>query len=237
MKKYTGLFCAALLFLTGCGSKKSKRKAVNIDFFKDTKNSSARVKQSSKKTRQALQENLDAFVLAKDDLSSSTFALHNNDMNSFAFDKSAEKTTAQQDSAPLFQWDNIKAEESKKSFNTLYFDFNKQNIKSTETTKLNQDIELAKNVQASIENDNKKIIIEGHACHSAGSAAYNLALSEQRARNVAKEFMNQGVDKNNIKIAPRGQEMPVAYGNRAAQALNRRAEIFVIDSAASTTQA
>ena len=77
----------------------------------------------------------------------------------------------------------------------------------------------------------KTIVIEGHACHSAGSAIYNLALSEKRARHVAQKFAEAGIDSCNIKIAPRGQEMPIVKeGNRKQQAPNRRVEIFAIDS-------
>ena len=234
MKNYIGLFCASLLFLTGCGSKKSKHKT-DIDFFKNTKNNNTPVKQSSRKTKQALQENLDAFALEKDNVSANTFSLNEKDLNTFAFDNSSQQNNAKEDQAALFKWNNINAEESKKDFNTLYFAFDKYDLNNSEKAKLNKDIEVAKKEQSTIQNGNKKIIIEGHACHSAGSAAYNLALSEKRARNVATEFIQQGIDKNNIKIAARGQEMPVVHGGgKAAQAPNRRAEMFVIDSAQST---
>ena len=234
MKNYIGLFCASLLFLTGCGSKKSKHKT-DIDFFKNTKNNNTPVKQSSRKTKQALQENLDAFALEKDNVSANTFSLNEKDLNTFAFDNSSQQNNAKEDQAALFKWNNINAEESKKDFNTLYFAFDKYDLNNSEKAKLNKDIEVAKKEQSTIQNGNKKIIIEGHACHSAGSAAYNLALSEKRARNVATEFIQQGIDKNNIKIAARGQEMPVVHGGgKAAQAPNRLAEMFVIDSAQST---
>ena len=76
----------------------------------------------------------------------------------------------------------------------------------------------------------KNIVVEGHACHSAGSAIYNLALSEKRARYAAKKMTNSGTDSKYIKIAPRGHEMPIIKdGNREAQTVNRRVEIFAID--------
>ena len=93
MKNYIGLFCASLLFLTGCGSKKSKHKT-DIDFFKDTKNNNTPVKQSSRKTKQALQENLDAFALEKDNVSANTFSLNEKDLNTFAFDNSSQQNNA-----------------------------------------------------------------------------------------------------------------------------------------------
>jgi len=232
MKNYIGLFCMSLLFLAGCGSKKSKDRS-NVPFFSDTKKNSKSVKQSSRKTKRALQENLDAFALEKDNLSQSTFSLGDNDMNLFAFDDSkGTKNNAQEDNTPLFKWDDMQAEESKDQFQNLYFGFDKYTLEDSESGHLEQDIKLAQEEQCLIQDGDKKIIIEGHSCHSAGSAAYNLALSEKRARSVAKEFMNKGIEKQNIKIAPRGVEMPLVHtGGRVAQAKNRRVEVFAIDAA------
>ena len=77
----------------------------------------------------------------------------------------------------------------------------------------------------------KVIVVEGHACDSAGSAIYNMALSERRAKFIALQFTQAGIEKMNIKIAARGQEMPVHNGgNRHEQAVNRRVEVYAIDS-------
>ena len=154
-------------------------------------------------------------------------------MNLFAFDdsKGGDKNDLS-DNTPLFKWDDLDAENSKDQFQNLYFDFDKHTVKDSEKPKLKQDIELAKKEQCVIQDgSNKTIIIEGHSCHSAGSAAYNLALSEKRARTVAKELINEGIDKQNLKIAPRGQEMPlIEHGSRAEQWQNRRVELFAIDT-------
>ena len=58
-----------------------------------------------------------------------------------------------------------------------------------------------------------------------------MTLSEQRAKFIATQFIDAGIDKANIKIAARGQEMPIVKGgNREHQAVNRRVEVFAIDS-------
>lgn len=232
MKNYIKLFCLSLLILSGCGAKKSKDRS-NIPFFSDTKKKSKSVKQSSRKTKRALQENLDAFSLEKDNLSENTFSLGDSDMNLFAFDDSKNTTnSAVEENTPLFKWDDLQAEESKDQFKNLYFGFDEYNLKDSESSSLKQDIKLAKQEQCLIQDGDKKIIIEGHSCHSAGSAAYNLALSEKRARSVAKEFIKEGIEKQNIKIAPRGVEMPLVHtGDKVAQARNRRVEVFAIDAA------
>ena len=80
-------------------------------------------------------------------------------------------------------------------------------------------------------NTGKIIVTEGHACDSAGSAVYNMTLSQHRAEFIAKKFTDAGIDKANIKIAARGQEMPVHKGgNKHQQAVNRRVEVYAIDS-------
>lgn len=233
MKNYIGLFCIALLLLPGCGGKKSKqepgerKKGSFIPFFKDTK------KQSSKRTKRALQENLDAFALENDALSENTFSLADQDMNLFAFDDTQEVKgqSIKQNNTPLFNWNDMQNEDNADHFQNLYFDFDKYKLADNEKPKLQKDIGLAKEKQCTIQHGDKKIVIEGHACHSAGSAAYNLALSEKRARNIAEEFMKEGIDRQNIKIAPRGQEMPLIHGgSKVEQAPNRRVEVFAIDS-------
>ncbi len=74
----------------------------------------------------------------------------------------------------------------------------------------------------------KTIVIEGHSCNSAGSRTYNLALSEKRARAVAAEFEKAGIEKNKIKIAPRGTEELLVDGNKEEQSVNRRVVLFAI---------
>jgi outer membrane protein OmpA-like peptidoglycan-associated protein len=58
-----------------------------------------------------------------------------------------------------------------------------------------------------------------------------MTLSEQRAKFIATKFIDAGIEKANIKIAARGQEMPVHKGgNKDQQAVNRRVEVFAIDN-------
>jgi outer membrane protein OmpA-like peptidoglycan-associated protein len=159
------------------------------------------------------------------------FDLDSDSMKSFAIDDKISKhgTSANngEEKSPLFSWEDASAEESKKQFQTLYFDFDKDYVKPSEESKLEKDIDEAKKMIKA----GKTIVIEGHACHSAGSRAYNMALSERRARFVASRFAEAGISPSDIKIAPRGQEMPVVKGgNREQQAPNRRVEIYAINS-------
>jgi outer membrane protein OmpA-like peptidoglycan-associated protein len=230
MKNYIGLLCVSLLLLSGCGkSKKSHKKPQNHYFKKNQKNNSS---VNSKKTSRALQENLAAFALEKDTVSQETFALSNKDMNLFAFDNSSKSIDDSNENA-LFTWDTAKTNDTQNKYDTLYFDFDKYTLAEAQKDRLKRDIELAKKEQCVVQDGSgSTIVVEGHSCHSAGSAAYNLALSEKRARYVAEQLIAQGgIDKEHLRIAPRGQEMPIVQkGNKSAQAPNRRVEMFSIDT-------
>lgn len=119
-------------------------------------------------------------------------------------------------------------------FPVVYFDFDSTAIRPDQEDVLKQDIALAfKKYQ---ENNDITIVVDGHACHSAGSHAYNLALSEKRAKVLADRLVAAGVPAQNIKIVGRGMEMPALVdgkpvdGDRQQQWPNRRDEIHVIYS-------
>ena len=80
------------------------------------------------------------------------------------------------------------------------------------------------------------LVIDGHACHSAGSRAYNLALSERRAKVLADLMIEAGIPADCVKIVGRGDEMAALVngkpvdGDREQQWPNRRDEIHVVYS-------
>lgn len=74
-------------------------------------------------------------------------------------------------------------------------------------------------------NPRLKILVEGHAS-SPASPAYNMRLSERRARAVKKYFVAMGIDPDRIVCRWYGAERPVASNaTEAGQAKNRRVEI------------
>ncbi|MCX5923425.1 MAG: OmpA family protein [Candidatus Dependentiae bacterium] len=208
-KKFILFSLLLATFLGGCKKNKKQSDQDNGSFFS----------KSSKKATPAS--------------SAEPFELDNDSMKTFALDdkiskhRPATKSSQKSSDNPLFSWENVGAEESKHQFKTLYFDFNVDTLKPSQNAALSQDIAQAKKMIK----QGKTLVIEGHACHSEGSAIYNLALSERRARFVAQKFAEEGIDSSHIKIAPRGQEMPVRKGgNRKQQAVNRRVEIFALDA-------
>ena len=210
MKKYIHIFLCLMVITAGCAKKKNNKAAAP---------STSTKKSATKKS--SFDENLEAFALDDD-------ALHNFAHDANTKTNSTDATTKSSGkSNSIFEWEDVAVDQSKNEFKTIYFEFDKYHIIKSQEASLKADIDHAKKMIKA----GKTIVIEGHACDSAGSAIYNMTLSEQRAKFIATKFMEAGVDKANIKIAARGQEMPVHKGgNRHQQAVNRRVEVFAIDS-------
>jgi|SRR5579859_7489076 len=117
----------------------------------------------------------------------------------------------------------VAEQDNAKEFSPIYFDFDQANIRVDQQSKLNKNTRAAKNILA----HGDKLVVEGHACNSAGSKAYNLVISEHRAQTVAQRLLQDGVDANNVKVVGRGTEMLIiTEGDRDAQAVNRRVEMY-----------
>jgi peptidoglycan-associated lipoprotein len=107
-------------------------------------------------------------------------------------------------------------------FKTVYFDFDKYNLRSDAKAALDYNYELLKKFPNAI------IKIEGH-CDERGTVEYNLALGEKRAKAARDYLVGLGIDPNRISIISYGKERPVdPRHNEEAWAKNRRAEFRVI---------
>jgi len=129
--------------------------------------------------------------------------------------------------------------ENKGPFKKIYFDFDKYAVRNDQEDSLAHDIQAAKQEIELCQATGKPLptlVIDGHACHSAGSRAYNLALSEKRAKVLADRMIEAGIPQECLKIVGRGSEMPALVkgkpveGDREAQWPNRRDELHVIAS-------
>ncbi len=99
---------------------------------------------------------------------------------------------------------------------TVYFDFDKSEIRSDAVKGLRAGAELLKETGA-------KVVVEGHT-DNRGSEEYNLALGERRAASVRRYLSNLGVDANQLTIVSYGELRPAVQGNNeTAWAKNRRA--------------
>lgn len=104
---------------------------------------------------------------------------------------------------------------------TIYFDFDKANIRPGEASVLEANAQWLK------ENADLQIIIEGHA-DERGTNEYNLALGEHRAKAAYNYLVSRGVQTERITTVSYGEERPTC-GEKLETCFtrNRRAEFLV----------
>jgi peptidoglycan-associated lipoprotein len=103
------------------------------------------------------------------------------------------------------------------SLKPIYFDYDRYSLspEAQSTLQFNADL-LNRSTQANVQ-------VEGH-CDERGTAEYNLALGERRARSAVDYLVSLGVAPNRLSAVSYGSELPVDPGhNEAAWAKNRRA--------------
>jgi peptidoglycan-associated lipoprotein len=109
---------------------------------------------------------------------------------------------------------------NRNQFQPIYFDFDSQSVRSSETGKIQQIADFMKD-------GSSEIIIAGFT-DERGTAEYNRGLGERRAGAVRESLISEGVDGNRIQTVSFGLEMPADPGHdESAWAKNRRAEIGV----------
>jgi peptidoglycan-associated lipoprotein len=101
----------------------------------------------------------------------------------------------------------------------VFFDLDTFLIRSDQQETIQHDAEFLK------QHPDLQIVIEGH-CDELGSAEYNLALGESRAREVKSALVQAGVDSSRIDTMSYGKEHPFcADANEDCFKQNRRAHI------------
>lgn len=109
------------------------------------------------------------------------------------------------------------------AFENIYFDFDKSDLSQGA-----RDV-LSKNANILLKDKpNIKIQIAGH-CDERGSAEYNLALGERRAKAAEQYLVTLGVAADRLSTISYGKEKPAVEGHdEAAWAKNRRAEFTIM---------
>jgi len=104
-------------------------------------------------------------------------------------------------------------------FRSIYFDFDKFNIKKEFIPVLDEGVAIIKS------KPNLAVILEGHT-DSVGTEKYNMGLSIRRANSVKAYFVKKGVDAGRITAVGFGKMNP-RYDNKTAEGrkMNRRVEI------------
>ena len=101
----------------------------------------------------------------------------------------------------------------------VMFEFDSAEIKSEAYPMLNEAVLILK------ENPEIKIEIDGHT-DNKGSAAYNMGLSERRAKSVMKYFVDNGVEAEQLTTKGFGFSKPAASNKtKEGRAKNRRVEL------------
>jgi peptidoglycan-associated lipoprotein len=104
---------------------------------------------------------------------------------------------------------------------TVYFDFDKYNIRAEEKATLDMNAKWLKL------NSGVNLRIEGHA-DERGETEYNLALGDKRARTVSKYLSDMGISSSRLSTVSFGEEKPAVNGHdESAWAKNRRAEFMI----------
>jgi peptidoglycan-associated lipoprotein len=106
---------------------------------------------------------------------------------------------------------------------TVYFDFDRSEVKAGETAKVDTVAREFKSCDP--ESD---ILIEGH-CDERGTPEYNRALGERRAMALREYLIRAGVNPDHVHTVSFGKDKPAALGHDPASwNKNRRGEFILI---------
>jgi peptidoglycan-associated lipoprotein len=99
---------------------------------------------------------------------------------------------------------------------TIYFDFDKYDVRPNDAKILDGNAAWLKT------NADNLVLIEGN-CDERGTAEYNLALGEKRAKAAMNYLVAQGIQASRVTIISYGKERPVcSEKTEACWAQNRR---------------
>ena len=105
---------------------------------------------------------------------------------------------------------------------TVYFDFDKYNLRTDAKAALDANYDLLS------EFGDVVIKIEGH-CDERGTVEYNMSLGEKRAKAVMDYLVGRGIAANRLSVISYGKEKPKDPShNEASWSKNRRGEFRII---------
>ncbi|MEO5926424.1 MAG: OmpA family protein [Bryobacteraceae bacterium] len=103
------------------------------------------------------------------------------------------------------------------------FDYNKTTIRDDAQGALREDVTVIRDILVNY--PAQKLLIEGHA-DERGSAEYNLALGDRRARTAEDFLSSMGIAKDQLHVVSYGEERPACTDlTEACWQKNRRAHI------------
>ena len=103
----------------------------------------------------------------------------------------------------------------------VYFDFDSYDLSPAARNSLQQNMEFMNKNSAAL------VRIEGN-CDERGSAEYNLALGEKRAKSAMQYLVTLGVPEKRLSVISYGKERPAVQGNDESAWSKNRRDDFVI---------
>ncbi len=104
---------------------------------------------------------------------------------------------------------------------TIYFDYDKSSIKSSERSKLE---DVANYLKA---NPEKAVLVTGN-CDERGTEEYNRSLGERRSLAARESLVKLGIDAGRVDTISYGKDKPAVDGHdESAWSKNRRDEFIV----------
>ena len=115
---------------------------------------------------------------------------------------------------------------------TVYFEYDRANVRANEASKLDQVASAFKAKGAGYD-----LLIEAH-CDERGTEEYNRALGERRALAIRELLIQSGVDGGHVFTRSFGKDKPASVGHdESAWSRNRRGEfVLVLPKKITTTQ-
>jgi len=105
----------------------------------------------------------------------------------------------------------------------IFFDFASANLLDESKAELQQLVKFLR------DNPEIKVSITGHT-DNVGAQAYNLNLSQERARSVVNYITNEGILTNRVSYKGMGSSEPIADNNtEEGRAQNRRTELLIVE--------
>ncbi|MDB6018999.1 MAG: Minor outer membrane protein Omp16 [Pedosphaera sp.] len=105
---------------------------------------------------------------------------------------------------------------------TVYFEFDKSSIKSSEQAKLESVANYLKS------NPSHAVRVEGN-CDERGTEEYNRSLGERRALSAREHLVQLGIDPTRVDTVTYGEDKPAVSGHdEGAYAKNRRDDFVVL---------
>lgn len=108
---------------------------------------------------------------------------------------------------------------------TVYFDFDKSDIKASEREKLKAAKEYLD------KNPTHRLLLEGH-CDWRGTSEYNLSLGDRRANGAKKYLLSLGVPAAKLETLSKGSLEAAKNADDATMAKDRRVDLVVVNPTA-----